>query len=146
MRSLLCTATIETPHERMFRFQRRATSGTVMPMWLLTEGPVLLRRHVRNKGDPLCDEVLLLETNHWYAHIQIATDEKILLRRQTSLLVQTRGLSKNSQVILAVEAEVPNIPEEVLMRWKSRATYAQSFSPWQQATIEIMLAISLCVH
>jgi len=70
MRSLLCTATNETPHERMFRFQRRATSGTAMPTWLLTEDPVLLRRHVRNKGDPLCDEVLVLEANTWYAYIQ----------------------------------------------------------------------------
>jgi len=29
---------------------------------------------------------------------------------------------------------------------KSRAVCAQSFAPWQQATIEIMLAISLRVH
>jgi len=28
---------------------------------------------------------------------------------------------------------------------KSRAAYAQSFAPWQQATIEIMLAISLTI-
>jgi len=41
-----------------------------MQTWLLTEGPVLLRRHVWNKGDPLCNEVLLLEVNPWYAHIQ----------------------------------------------------------------------------
>jgi len=29
--------------------------------------------------------------------------------------------------------------------WKSRAACAQSFAPWQQATIEIMLAISLTI-
>ena len=29
---------------------------------------------------------------------------------------------------------------------KSRVVCAQSFAPWQQATIEIMLAISLCVR
>jgi len=70
MRSLLCTATNETLHERMFRFQRRATFGTATPTRLLTEGPGLLRCHVRNKGGPLCDEVLLMESNPWCAHIQ----------------------------------------------------------------------------
>jgi len=29
---------------------------------------------------------------------------------------------------------------------KSRAACARSFTPWQQATIEIMLAITLCVR
>ena len=41
-------------------------------------------------------------------------------------------------------------PTEVLFTWlwcdrKSRAAYAQSFAPWQQATIEIILAISLTI-
>jgi len=66
-----------------------------MPTWLLSEEPVLLRRHVRIKGDTLCDEVLLLEANPWYAHTlyNTAADEKILSLRQTSLLVLTRELS-----------------------------------------------------
>lgn len=38
-----------------------------MPSWLL---PVLLRRHVRDKGDPLCDKVLLLDANPSSAHIR----------------------------------------------------------------------------
>jgi len=70
VRTLLCTATNETPHERMFRFQRKATFGRAMPTWLLREGSVLLRRHVRSKSDPLCDEVLLLEANPSYAHVR----------------------------------------------------------------------------
>jgi len=86
-------ATNETPHESMFRFQRSTTSGTAVPTRLLTEGRVLLRRHVRNKGDPLCDEVLLLEAAPGMRTSNIATDEKILSRRQTSPLVQTRGSS-----------------------------------------------------
>ena len=56
VRTLLCTATNETPHERMFQFQRKATFGRAMLAWLLREGSVLLRRHVRSKSDPLCDE------------------------------------------------------------------------------------------
>jgi len=70
VRTLLCTATNETPHERMIRFQRKATFGRAMPSWLLSEGSVLLRRHVRSKSDPLCDEVLLLKANPSYAHIR----------------------------------------------------------------------------
>jgi len=110
MRSLLCTATNETQHERIFRFQRRVTFGTAMATWLLAEGPLLLRRHVRNKGDPLCDEVLLLEARQH----TVATDEKICR------CVRSRSLSKLGdwvihfcQVIATVEAEVTtNIPDE----------------------------------
>ena len=47
IRSLLCTATNETPHERLFRFARRLTSSKAVPTWLTTPGPVFLKRHVR---------------------------------------------------------------------------------------------------
>ena len=48
MRSLLCTATNMTPHERFFCFARRTTAGHVCQ-----QGTVLLRRHVRvSKYDP----------------------------------------------------------------------------------------------
>ena len=71
IRSLLCTATNETPHEWLFYFSRRSTSGNSIPTWLTTPGPVLLKRHVRtNKMEPLVDEVELLEANPSYAHIR----------------------------------------------------------------------------
>ena len=70
-RSLLCTATNETPHERFFSFPRRAAAGPSLPVWLLSPGPVFLKRHVRNrKTDPLVEPVELLEANPTYAHIQ----------------------------------------------------------------------------
>ena len=47
IRSLLCTATNATPHERFFSYQRRTPSGHSLPTWLSTPGPVLSRRHVR---------------------------------------------------------------------------------------------------
>jgi len=59
VRSLVCLSTNETPHERLFRFLRRCINGMAFPSWLLTPGTVLLRRHVRNKGDPFCDPVEL---------------------------------------------------------------------------------------
>lgn len=71
IRSLLCTATNATPHEKLFSFQRRSPSGHSLPTWLSEPGPVLLRRHVRNsKYDPFVDEVELLEANPHYAHVR----------------------------------------------------------------------------
>ncbi|XP_078493837.1 LOW QUALITY PROTEIN: uncharacterized protein LOC144749298 [Ciona intestinalis] len=70
IRSVLCTATNETPHERFFRFSRRALTGTSMPTWLLNGNEVMLRRFVRNKGEPLCDSVTLLDANPLYARVR----------------------------------------------------------------------------
>ena len=71
IRSLISTSTNATPHERMFNFQRRTSSGMSLPSWLTIPGPVLLKRHVRpSKYDPLVDEVELIEANPNYAHIK----------------------------------------------------------------------------
>ncbi|XP_048583013.1 uncharacterized protein LOC125561953 [Nematostella vectensis] len=71
IRSLLCTATNETPHERFFGFPRRSSSGSSIPTWMSEPGPVLLKRHVRaSKTDPLVDEVELLQANPHYAHVR----------------------------------------------------------------------------
>ena len=69
-RSLLCTATNATPHERFFTFERRSMLGKSLPNWLVNPGTVLLRKHVRNKGDSLCDEVDLLEANPSFAVVR----------------------------------------------------------------------------
>ena len=71
IRSLLCTATNETPHERMFKYTRKSTNGSAIPTWLLNSKRVLLRRYVReSKYDPLVDEVELVESNPNYARIR----------------------------------------------------------------------------
>jgi len=71
IRTLLCTSTNETPHERLFLFHRRSTSGSSIPSWLATPGPVLLKRHVRSsKFEPLVDEVELIEANPNYAYVR----------------------------------------------------------------------------
>ncbi|KAJ4439883.1 hypothetical protein ANN_08012 [Periplaneta americana] len=48
IRSLLCTATNQTPHERMFVHPRRSTYGFSLPTWLTTPGPVLLKHDFDN--------------------------------------------------------------------------------------------------
>jgi transposase InsO family protein len=71
VRSLLCTATNATPHERFFSFTRRSSSGSSIPSWLTNPGSVLLKRHARSsKSDPLVEEVELILATPNYAHIQ----------------------------------------------------------------------------
>lgn len=71
IRSLLCTATNSTPHERMFSFTRKSTTGPSIPSWLASPGRVLLKRHVRaSKYEPLVENVELIEANPCYAHIR----------------------------------------------------------------------------
>ena len=70
-RSLLCTATNSTPHERFLGFQRRSSTGSSIPFWLTTGDTALLKKHVRlNKSDPLVEEVTLIHVNPQYAHVK----------------------------------------------------------------------------
>lgn len=72
IRSLLCTATNATPHERMFTHVRRSHNGCSLPTWLSTPGPVLMKNHCRgNKYEPLVQEVELIEANPEYAHVKL---------------------------------------------------------------------------
>ena len=71
IRSLFCTATNETPHERFFGFSRRSSSGASIPTWLATPGSAYVNRQVRaSKMEPLVDEVELLQANPHYVHVR----------------------------------------------------------------------------
>ena len=71
IRSLLCTSTNQTPHERFFNFTRRSTLGMSLPTWLTSPGPVMLRNFVRNsKHDDLVQRVHLTEANPMYARVR----------------------------------------------------------------------------
>ena len=63
IRSLLCTATNQTPHERFFSFKRFVPLKQTLPSYLMEPGSVYLRKFVRNKSDPLVDEVYLHEAD-----------------------------------------------------------------------------------
>ena len=72
IRSLLCTPINCTPHERLFNYHRKSTSGNSIPSWLATPGPVYVKRHVRNsKYDPSVEEAELVEANPEYAYIRL---------------------------------------------------------------------------
>ncbi|XP_059803517.1 protein phosphatase 1 regulatory subunit 3C-B isoform X1 [Hypanus sabinus] len=70
IRSLLCTSTNATPHERLFSFPRKSATGTTLPAWLTSSGPVLPRKYVRsNKYSPLVERDHLLHANPQYAYV-----------------------------------------------------------------------------
>ena len=71
IRSLLCTSTNATPHERMFTYERRSVSGRSLPTWLLQPGEILIKKFGnRSKYEPAVDTVELLEANPSYAHVR----------------------------------------------------------------------------
>jgi transposase InsO family protein len=96
IRSLLCTATNATPHERMFNHPRRSFNGSSLPTWLTKSGPVLMKKHVRNsKYDTLVEEVELIEANPEYAYVRLQNG------RETT--VSTRHLAPRGEVPIKLE-------------------------------------------
>ena len=72
IRTLVCTATNETPHFRFLGYPRRHSPGSVLPDWLLETGRVLLKKHVKqSKYEDDCEEVDLLECNPSYARVKL---------------------------------------------------------------------------
>ena len=77
IRTLLCTANNTTPHESLFKFNRKSTTGISLPSWLTVPGPVLMRRFPRHsKYEPLVDEVELIECNPKYAHVKLSNGKE----------------------------------------------------------------------
>ena len=67
----LCCVRPPTVAHRILKYTRQSSVGGSVPSWIITLGPVLLKRHVRtSKDDPLVDEVELLQANPQYAHIR----------------------------------------------------------------------------
>ncbi|CAK1591212.1 unnamed protein product [Parnassius mnemosyne] len=73
LRSLLCTTTNVTPHERMFNHPRRSPNGKSLPTWLINSGPVLIKKNIRtSKYDPLVEEAEVLHANPTYSHVRLS--------------------------------------------------------------------------
>ena len=98
--TLLCIATNETPHERMFNFQCRSTTESSIPSWLATPGPmrkalrekIKVKRYVRkSKFGPLVDEVELIEVNPNHAHYRFPE------RREDTVALKKHLGPKNDQ-------------------------------------------------
>ena len=71
IRSLLCTTTNTTPHERMFNFTRKSTSGKTIPSWV-KPGPIYVKNHTRkSKLDPPVSPAVLLHANPSSAQVRL---------------------------------------------------------------------------
>uniref|UniRef100_UPI00358F56FA uncharacterized protein n=1 Tax=Myxine glutinosa TaxID=7769 RepID=UPI00358F56FA len=73
IRALLCTATNQTPHERLFHHPRSSGCIRSLPSWLAEPGPAYLKWAVRtSKYDPLVDKVQVLQANPEHARVMTA--------------------------------------------------------------------------
>ena len=120
IRSLLSTATNATPHERMFNFTRRSSSGQAIPSWLCEPGIVLLKRQVRHsKTEPLVDEVELLQANPNYAHVRYPDGKETTVSTRhlapAGKVVITNGESYQNTTVQesATESICPEVTPEV---------------------------------
>ena len=97
IRSLINIVTNETPHERLFNYQRKSATGYSVPTWLSEPGKVLLKRFVKNsKYDPDLIEVELLEANPQYAYIKYPNGrESTVSLRHLAPIERNESASKN---------------------------------------------------
>ena len=78
IRSLLCTTTNTTPHERFFIFQRRSTTGMSLSSWMTIGSKAFMKRFVRHsKSDPLVDEVEIMHVNPNYAQVRCPNGQEM---------------------------------------------------------------------
>jgi len=102
VRSLLCTATGETPHSRFLKYERRGSIGQAVPTWLKRGRQVYLKNFVRNKDDPLVTPVIVENViNDHFAKIQYPNG-----REDT---VSTTSLAPGSPSMQESTAPLPSV-------------------------------------
>ena len=112
IRSLLCTATNATPHERFFTFNRKSETGTTLPTWLANPGTVLMKKNVKqSKYEPSVEEVELLESNPQYAHVRLSDGRETTVSVQQ--LAPTGVTQMNAQKQLSAPITDPNVPAPI---------------------------------
>ena len=122
VRSLLCTATNSTPHERFLGFERRSMFGRALPSWLIQPGPVLLRRFVRNKNNPLVEEVELLEANQSFAHVRFPSG------RESSVSTTDLAPSPRQNVIEGTTETISTQPASAPTQLTTQPASTQPFT------------------
>ena len=84
VRSLLCTATNETPHDRIFTYPRKTSTGINLPTWLQAQPKqVLVKNQTRtSKMEPLVVRADLLHLNPNSAQVRLpsGTETTVSLR------------------------------------------------------------------
>ena len=127
VRSLLCTATNCTPHERMFNHPRRTGLGVSLPSWLTTPGKVFLRNFVRqNKYEPKVQEVELLDANPNYA--------RILYPSGRESTVSLKDLAPSGESKFSIVDSRPNLNNDVALEKSDQVIAA----PVEQPSSELV--------
>ena len=134
LRSLLCTATNETPHERFFSFHRRSGHGNSLPSWLLSPSPVLLRRNPRSsKHDPLVDQVELVDVNPMYSNVRYPDGrESTVSVRDLARYPESAPLLKeevNEHHVSTRSLDSPTTPDTKIVEIASDTTDHQHIRP-----------------
>ena len=113
IRSLLCTATNTTPHERLFNYQRRSTMGVTFPTWLSQSGPVLLRRHARSsKHEPVVDKVELMHATPTYAQVRFPTGREATVSLRDIAPITERQVISPEKCSTFEESISPNAKDD----------------------------------
>lgn len=129
IRSLLCTATNATPHERMFNHTRRFSSGQMLPTWLRAGNKVYRRNPIlRSKYDPLVDEVELIEPNPLYSRVRLSDGRDITTSNRNlaptgSQIEQTPSSSSSSSPNSSPASSYSSplgSPQEMMLRRSER--------------------------
>ena len=121
IRSLLCTTTNTTPHERLFNFNRKSTSGNSFPSWLSSPGPVYVKKHVRqSKYDPQVEEAELIEANPEYAYVRLKSGtETTVSIRDLAPCPREEEKTSNTEVsketVIQTEIEEPGLQSEIVV-------------------------------
>jgi hypothetical protein len=108
IRTLLCTSTNQTPHERLFSYRRRSATGHSLPTWLVGASKVLLRKHTRlSKYDDLCEEVEIVSLQPESAQVRFASgrEASVSLRDIAPLKVSEPNSYVDSRSVLGTDKE-----------------------------------------
>lgn len=107
LRSLLCTSTNCTPHERFFLHSRLSTLGPSIPTWLMEARSVYVKRHVRhNKSDPLVDKADVIQVNPQYVVVRFPNGrESSISLRDVSPCVPEEATENNFDDLISSESE-----------------------------------------
>ena len=84
--------------------------GKSIPNWFLNPGPVFLRNFVRNKGDPLCYEMELIESNSKFAHVCFKDGKECTVSTKDLAPKPFQGSASDSY---GLQTSVPNDNTEI---------------------------------
>ncbi len=113
IRTLICTATNQTPHERLFSFQRRTVTGSSLPPWVYVNGKALVKRHVRtSKYEPWVEECEIMHATPSYAQIKTLSgkEQTVSLRDLAPLPSSDTHHLENDQTVSTPVHVTPTSP------------------------------------